>query len=43
MNYLVAAYVAFWVLVFLFIVSLKSRQRNLEKAVEVLEKRVEHL
>lgn len=35
--YLAAAYGVFWLVSFIFIYSLVSRQRNLEKEVELLE------
>ncbi|MCB0163264.1 MAG: CcmD family protein [Anaerolineae bacterium] len=35
--YLAAAYGVFWLVSFIFIYSLVSRQRNLEKEVEMLE------
>jgi len=41
MNYLVAAYAAIWFLFFIYLFTLKSRQRNLEKTVEVLQKQTE--
>lgn len=37
MIYLAAGYAVFWVVSFVFIYSLVSRQRNLQKSVEVLE------
>ena len=42
MNYyLFAAYSAVWVIFFLYLYSLKSRQRSLEKSIEGLQKRLE--
>lgn len=35
--YLAAAYAVFWLVSFVFIYSLVSRQRNLQKDVELLE------
>ena len=35
--YLAAGYAVFWIVSFVFIYSLVSRQRNLQKSVEVLE------
>ena len=43
MTYLVAAYAAIWCLLVIYIFSLRSRQRNLEKALEALQQRVEKL
>jgi hypothetical protein len=37
MIYLAAGYAVFWIVSFVFIYSLVSRQRNLQKSVEVLE------
>jgi CcmD family protein len=41
MSYLFAAYVAIWCLLFLYLVSLKSRTRSLETRVEALAKKLE--
>jgi CcmD family protein len=41
MNYLVAAYTAIWFLFFIYLFTLKSRQRDLEKTVEALQKQTE--
>jgi CcmD family protein len=41
MNYLVAAYAAIWFLFFIYLFILKSRQRDLEKTVEALQKQTE--
>ena len=38
MNYLVVAYAAIWLLFFIYLFTLKSRQRDLEKSVEALQK-----
>jgi CcmD family protein len=43
MNYLVAAYIAIWVVLFVYLFSLGSRQRRLQKEVESLQKQLEHL
>ena len=40
-SYLVPAYIAFWVLTFLYVFSIRSRQRNLERDIEALRKVVE--
>ena len=40
MEYLVAAYIAIWTILFFYLVSLKSRLSTLEKTVDSLEKRV---
>lgn len=37
MMYLVAGYAVFWIVSFVFIYSLVSRQRNLQKNLEMLE------
>ncbi|MBE7549724.1 MAG: CcmD family protein [Anaerolineales bacterium] len=37
MMYLVAGYAVFWIVSFVFIYSLVSRQRNLQKSLEMLE------
>ena len=36
-SYLIPAYVIFWLVTFLYVFSIRSRQRNLEKDVEVLK------
>lgn len=41
MNYLIAAYSAIWILLFLFLFSLFSRLKNLEKTVEAARRRLE--
>jgi len=44
MNYyLVAAYVAIWCVLFVYLFSLSSRQRKLQKDVESLRKQIEQL
>ncbi len=42
MIYLAAGYAVFWVISFAFIYSLVHRQRQLQKAVEVLEQMIQH-
>lgn len=37
MIYLMAGYAVFWLVTFVFVYSLVSRQRNLQKEVNVLE------
>jgi hypothetical protein len=37
MIYLAAGYAVFWIVSFVFIYSMVSRQRNLQKSVEMLE------
>lgn len=37
MMYLVAGYAVFWIVSFVFIYTLVSRQRNLQKSLEMLE------
>ena len=37
MIYLAAGYAVFWIVSFVFIYSMVSRQRNLQKELEVLE------
>jgi len=39
--YLVAGYVVFWLVTFVFVISLVARTRNLEKDVEVLRSLLE--
>jgi CcmD family protein len=41
MNYLVAAYIAVWVMLFLYLFSLMTRLKGLEKSIELLSKRLE--
>jgi len=40
MNYLMAAYIAIWMVLFVYLFSLSSRQRRLQKEVEALQKKV---
>jgi CcmD family protein len=40
-TFLIPAYIAFWVLTFLYVFSIRSRQRNLERDIEALRKVVE--
>jgi CcmD family protein len=40
MNYLVAAYIAVWVILFIYLFTLASRQKSLKKEVEQLLKEV---
>lgn len=42
MMYLVAGYAVFWIVAFVFIYSLVSRQRSLQKSVEMLEQLARH-
>lgn len=35
-SYLIPAYIVFWLVTFLYVVSIRSRQKNLEKDVETL-------
>jgi hypothetical protein len=42
MMYLAAGYAVFWIVSFVFVYSLVSRQRSLQKSVEVLEQLVQH-
>jgi CcmD family protein len=37
MIYLVAGYAVFWIVTFIFIYSLVSRQRNIQKELKILE------
>lgn len=37
LAYLVAGYIVFWLITFLFVISLVARTRNLEKDVQVLK------
>jgi CcmD family protein len=36
-SYLIPAYVVFWLITFLYVFSIRSRQKNLEKDIEVLK------
>ena len=40
MMYLVAGYAVFWIVSFVFIYTMVSRQRNLQKSLEMLEQLV---
>ena len=40
-SYLIPAYIVFWSVTFLYVVSIRSRQKNLEKDVETLRMLVE--
>jgi CcmD family protein len=42
MTYLFAAYSIIWILIFLYLFSLKSRQRNLEKLTDSLQKQIDN-
>jgi CcmD family protein len=37
LSYLAAGYAVFWIVTFVFVYTLVSRQRNLEKEVQALE------
>jgi CcmD family protein len=37
LSFLAAGYAVFWIVIFVFIYTLVSRQRNLEKEVQLLE------
>lgn len=41
LTYLVAGYVVFWLVTFIFVISLVARTRNLEKDIEVLRSLLE--
>ena len=41
MSYLFAAYAAFWALTFIYVFSIASRQKNLEKEIEALRRALE--
>lgn len=41
MSYLFAAYCAIWVILFVYLFSIRSRQSSLEKTVEALTRRLE--
>jgi CcmD family protein len=41
MGYLFAAYAVFWALTFLFVFSIASRQKRLEKEIEALRRALE--
>ena len=38
MSYLFAAYAVFWTLTFVFVFSISSRQKRLEKEIEALKR-----
>jgi CcmD family protein len=40
-SFLIPAYAAFWLLTFLYVFSVRSRQKNLEKDIETLRMLVE--
>jgi CcmD family protein len=40
-SFLVPAYIFFWLLTFLYVFSVRSRQKNLEKDIETLRMLVE--
>ena len=40
-SYLIPAYIIFWLITFLYVVSIRSRQKNLEQDVETLRVLVE--
>jgi CcmD family protein len=40
-SYLIPAYGVFWLITFLYVFSIRSRQKNLEKDVETLRRLVE--
>lgn len=40
-SYLIPAYIAFWLITFLYIFSIRSRQKNVEKDIETLRLLVE--
>ena len=40
-SFLIPAYVVFWLITFLYVFSIRSRQRNLERDVEALKKMAE--
>ena len=42
MSYLFAAYAVFWALTFVYVFSIGSRQRRLEKEVEALKRALEN-
>ena len=42
MGYLFAAYAVFWALTFIFVFSIASRQKRLEKEIEALRRALEH-
>ncbi len=40
-SFLIPAYIVFWLITFLYVFSIRSRQKNLEKDVETLRMLVE--
>ncbi len=40
-SYLIPAYIVFWLITFLYIFSIRSRQKNVEKDIETLRLLVE--
>ncbi len=41
MSYMIAAYGVFWILTFVFVYSIFSRQRNLRRELEMMEQLLE--
>ena len=41
MTFMIAAYAVFWILTFVFIFSIFSRQRSLQRELEVIEQLLE--
>ncbi len=41
MSYMIAAYAVFWILTFVFVYSIFSRQRSLRRELEVMEQLLE--
>jgi len=40
-NYLIPAYLLIWLIIFVFVWSIRSRQRNLQKDLDALKKVIE--
>jgi CcmD family protein len=40
-SFLIPAYLIFWLVTFLYVWSIRSRQKNLEKDIQVLQKVIE--
>ena len=40
-SFLIPAYVAFWVITFVYVFSIRGRQRNLERDLDALKKVIE--
>ncbi|HZY42067.1 MAG TPA: CcmD family protein [Anaerolineae bacterium] len=40
-SYLIPAYIVFWLVTFLYVFSIRSRQKNVEKDIETLRMLVE--